>query len=201
MSTTSARRALAERLGVPEEQAGTHILPEPERAARRAKANAAVEAWQAREIGPVRAEREAVIVLGPPAAGKSSVIEPLARAKGARLIDSGEWKKHLPEFDGGRGASLVHEESAALAQEAMAEAVSRGENIALPRVGASAQGIAELIDGLKQANYRVTLVLNDLAIERAVERAVKRFQSTGRLVPPDYVLSVADRPRRTYVAL
>jgi hypothetical protein len=47
---------------------------------------------------PARAERQAHLVLGPPAAGKSSFAEPLAEATGARLIDADEAKACCPNM-------------------------------------------------------------------------------------------------------
>jgi len=54
--------------------------------------------------GRPRAEGEAkraVIVLGPPASGKSSISNPIARKINATILDPDEAKKVLPEYKGG----------------------------------------------------------------------------------------------------
>ncbi|WP_114374849.1 hypothetical protein [Elioraea thermophila] len=45
----------------------------------------------------------------------------------------------------------------------------------------------------------MSLILADLPAEQAAARAIDRFRTTGRFVDPDYVLSVADGPKRAYM--
>ena len=74
--------------------------------------------------GNVNRNRRADIVIGPPAAGKSSVVaDPLSQKYGSRIIDSDEAKKLLPEFYGGIGAGRVHEESTMIKDDLMDIAV------------------------------------------------------------------------------
>ena len=149
--------------------------------------------------GPVKQDRKAFIVIGPPAAGKSSVFaNPLSKDYSARIIDSDMAKKRLPEFDEGFGASHVHEESSDIADHLFAQAVANGDNIVYPLVGKNADKIRAIKDGLKQEGYRVELYLNELPAEKAARRAVRRFVKENRLVDSNYVLSVGDKPNRTY---
>ncbi len=147
---------------------------------------------------PARAEREAHIVMGPPASGKSSFSDPLAAARGARVIDSDDAKKLLPEFEDGVGAMAVHAESATLADVAVGRTLERGENMVLPIVGKHYEGLAARIEQLVAAGYRVHMHLVELPIEQAVERAIKRYGTSGRLVDPDYVASVGDGPSQRF---
>ncbi|WP_206934113.1 zeta toxin family protein [Roseococcus thiosulfatophilus] len=150
----------------------------------------------------VRQERQAWFVIGPPAAGKSTVLEPLARRVGALVVDSDDIKARMPEFQGGLGAQAVHAESAELAAEMMMAAKLRGDNLALPLVGRDPDGLRADIAEMRRAGYNVHLVLVELPIEAAANRAIARFRETGRYVPLDYIVNkVGDRPIRTYEAL
>ena len=196
-----ARARLAAALGRPDgPDIGTHLIDTPQRVDLRKRILAEVLADRVAFVGTVRQERQAFIVMGPPAAGKSTVIEPLARRHGALIVDADDIKAKLPEFDGGRGAGLVHQESANLANDLRDASIARGDNIALPIVGASKERVAGEIAALRAAGYRVTLILADLPIEKAVDRAIKRFMTTGRLVDPDYVWSIGNRPRENYMS-
>lgn len=150
--------------------------------------------------GPVRQERRADIVIGPPAAGKSSVLaNPLSQQYGSRIIDSDMAKAKLPEFNGGLGAGMVHAESAAITEDIMLlNAVQNGDNIVIPWVGKTPQKLRDALEMLKKVGYEVHLSLNELDPDKAARRAVSRFQSTGRFVDPDYVLSVGWKPSEVY---
>lgn len=141
-----------------------------------------------------------VIVIGPPAAGKSSVLaNPLSQKYGSRIIDSDTAKTMPPEFDGGFGAGRVHEESAFIAETLMLRAaVQNGENIVIPWVGKNPQKLRDTLKRLKQNGYSVHLSLNELDPDKAARRAVSRFQNTGRFVDPNYVLSVGWKPSEVY---
>lgn len=150
--------------------------------------------------GPVKQERRVDIVIGPPAAGKSSVLaNPLSQKYGSRIIDSDMAKAMLPEFDGGFGAGRVHEESALITEDAvLIAAVQNGDNIVIPWVGKNPQKLRNTLEQLKQNGYSVHLSLNELDPDKAARRAVSRFQNTGRFVDPDYVLSVGWKPSEVY---
>ncbi len=150
--------------------------------------------------GPVKQERRADIVIGPPAAGKSSVLaNPLSQKYGSRIIDSDMAKARLPEFDGGFGAGRVHEESAFITEDVtLIASVHNGDNIVIPWVGKNPQKLRNTLEQLKQNGYSVHLSLNELDPDKAARRAVSRFQNTGRFVDPDYVLSVGWKPSEVY---
>jgi CheY-like chemotaxis protein len=173
----------------------------PERQADQARWLAEVEAERRAGV-EVRQERQAWIVIGPPAAGKSTIVEPLARQVGALVVDSDDVKAKIPEYRGGIGANAVHAESADLAAELLSRAVVRGDNLALPRVGSEEAGLRRLIDGLREASYEVHLLLADLPVEKAANRAIQRFRRDGRFVPLGYLINaVGDRPATYFETL
>jgi alkanesulfonate monooxygenase SsuD/methylene tetrahydromethanopterin reductase-like flavin-dependent oxidoreductase (luciferase family) len=67
------------------------------------------------------------------------------------------------------------------ALEATDPAIARADDIALPILDGSKKRVADEIAALRSAGYRVTLILADLPIKKAVDRAIKRFMTTVRL--------------------
>jgi len=153
------------------------------------------------DVEPVLANKELTIVLGPPAAGKSTIANELAIANRSAILDSDEIKKTLPEYEGGVGASAVHEESSNLAKELQALMIERGTNIVLPKVGHSASSIRDVISLYKNKGYKVRLVNMDVNPENAFQRMIRRFVSTGRIIPPEYLDRVGSNPSATYKTL
>ncbi len=149
----------------------------------------------------IRRNQQAVLLIGAPAAGKSTVANPLARARGAMVLDADEAKKLIPEFDSGPGANAVHEESSELAAEAVARAVAAGENIVLPKVGSDAGSMERQIRALQARGYRVDLVLVDVPRDVALRRMIGRFNATGRIIPLPILERGVDGAKATYQML
>lgn len=139
-------------------------------------------------------EKQAYLILGLPAAGKSSLADPLSLQKQALIVDSDEFKKRLPEFENGAGANYVHEESSDMADMLMDKATEKGVNIVYPVVGKTASSLQEKIDKLKEAGYDIHLAYVDLPVGKALERATNRYILEGRLVGLAYIESIGDRP-------
>ena len=149
----------------------------------------------------INQNRRAAIVLGPPAAGKSTLANPIARKMNAAIIDSDEAKKLIPEYEGGIGANAVHEESSDIAERVLNLALEFGDNVVIPKVGGSPGSIERLITKLKEKGYSVDLVDMSVTYSNARSRMFMRFVKTGRLINPDYVRQVGDNPGRTYDTL
>ena len=143
-------------------------------------------------------EKIATIVIGPPAAGKSAISNPLAIKTRATIVDSDEAKKLLPEFQGGIGANAVHHESKVISNKVLDYAVERGDNLVLPRVGANPDTVRMLSSGLKNNGYRVNLVLTEIDPDLALIRMNDRFIRKGRLINPTYAKNIKDSPMKTY---
>jgi hypothetical protein len=158
-------------------------------------------AWTDDGLAPpetIRSERRAVILLGAPAAGKSSIANPYARSLGAAIVDADEAKKIIPEFDGGIGANAVHEESSELIGDVLEAAALGGDNLVLPKVGGRAASIERQVSGLKSLGYQVDLVLVDLPPDAAWRRMIGRFVATGRIIPPEVMQRGIDGAPLTY---
>ena len=146
-------------------------------------------------------DRLATIVIGPPAAGKSRISNPIAIKNNATIIDADESKKILPEYKGGVGSNATHHESKVLSNEVMDVAIARGDNLVLPKVGGNPDVIRVLTENLKSNGYKVNLVLTEIDPDLALIRMNDRFIRKGRLIPADYAQANKGRPNFTYEKL
>jgi len=147
---------------------------------------------------PVKQDKELIIIVGPPAAGKSTLANPIARQKGAMIVDADEAKKLIPGYDNGVGANVVHEESSAINKHVFNSAIETGGNIVLPVVGGKAESLAnKYIGPAKELGYRVTLVDMMVEPEVALQRMYSRFASKDRLIPPE-VAKVGTGPTEAF---
>ena len=152
--------------------------------------------------GTVKQDRRADIVIGLPAAGKSSVLaDPLSQQHQSRIIDSDMVKEMLPEFDNGYGAGRVHEESKGIAKDWLSNAIDNGDNIVYPIVGSDLKKVLAKIDELKEKGYAIYLHLNELSNNKATGRAIRRFFETGRFVDPALVMEYGNKPSQVYNAI
>lgn len=151
--------------------------------------------------GEVLANKEATVILGPPASGKSTFANAIARAKNAAIIDSDAVKSMLPEYGSGIGANAVHEESDIITRRVFDAMRAEGVNVVIPKVGGTLAGIERLVESLKASGYRVNIVNVAVDKDTAFRRMIGRFLSTGRLVNTAYMREVGDGPSRTYAAL
>ncbi len=149
--------------------------------------------------GEIAQERRADIVIGAPAAGKSSVlVDPLSEQHKSRVIDSDDAKKLLPEYDEGKGAGNVHRESSMIRDDLLVRAVENGDNLVWPTVGDKLDKLLRDIQNFRDNGYSVYLHLNELSASKATGRALGRYLSEGRFVDPEVVLKVGDKPTQNY---
>lgn len=150
--------------------------------------------------GEVAQGRRIDIVIGVPAAGKSSVlVNPLSEQHKSRVIDSDMAKELLPEYDGGKGAGNVHKESSQLRDRVFDSAIENGDNIVWPTVGDNLDKLLSDIQMLRDNGYSVYLHLNELSATKATGRALNRFLTEGRFVDPAIVLRAGDKPTQNYL--
>jgi hypothetical protein len=148
--------------------------------------------------GKLAYDRKMTVVVGPPAAGKSTVSELLAEQQGAAIWDSDDAKKLVPEFAGGLGAAAVHEESKFISDAVGMELRASGANIIYPVVGHNREKLAGLIDDYQSEGYTVELLHVMVTPDEAARRMAARYLKTGRLIDPGYFASIGDKPKTTY---
>ena len=136
-----------------------------------------------------KSEKTAIYVIGPPASGKSTISSIIADIYGAYIVDSDYAKRKLPEYTNQiGGASLVHEESSHLVFDTsqdslLSRCLEGGNNIVVPKIGDTIDGIIRFAKDLDSIGYKVYLVLIDLDRQKATQRAYQRYIKTKRYVP------------------
>ncbi|HHF2855861.1 TPA: zeta toxin family protein [Vibrio diabolicus] len=135
----------------------------------------------------VKLERRAMILLGLPASGKSTVAQIMSDVRGAYIVDSDLAKKKLPEIAFPNGAAWVHEESSHIAITGLDSlqnyCIAFGFNMVIPKIGAKPDAIEKLYNQLNESGYKVSLGLVWLPPEQALVRAIQRYQSSKRYIP------------------
>lgn len=167
----------------------------------------------ARPKTETRVEKTAIIIIGLPASGKSTIAGNIADKYGAYIIDSDYAKRKIPEFGHEFGASIVHEESSLitfgsnepqyLEEYSLYEyCIAKGYNMVIPKIGSDADSIRKLRDVLIEKEYSVHLVLVSLDREEACRRALYRYLDTQRYVPLGLVFDTyANEPILSYYRL
>lgn len=145
------------------------------------------------------------IVMGPPGAGKSSVIvKGLVEKHGSIVLDSDLVKERLqPEYGDGIGAGAVHEESGdVLDKRLVPRTLLNNDNTVLSIVGKNINKVRTYIDYYRRNGFEINLHYVDITPEESVRRTYARFAgSEKRFVDPDYVLSVGLNPKHTFATL
>jgi hypothetical protein len=112
----------------------------------------------------------------------------LAREYRAAIPDPDDAKAILPEYENGIGTKAVHEESSRLSGRVMGRLLVEGDNLILPRVGASLGSVSGYVARLKDWGYEVDLLHVNVPEDEAYRRMIGRFLATNRLISADYFL-------------
>jgi len=165
------------------------------------------------KVGEPRRERNAYLVTGLPASGKSTLVNRIADDLGAMIVDSDYAKRKFPEFQSPAGAQLVHEESAMIVEGGENEdeedeeenpsllgyCTDQGFNIVMPKIGHDPSSLITLRDALRSSGYNVHLTTVVLPRRDATVRAIDRFMQTKRYVPLGRIFDYyANDPALTY---
>lgn len=153
-------------------------------------------------------EKQAIIITGLPASGKSTIASKIADHYGAVILDSDFAKRKFPEFINDFGASLVHEESSILIfgdqnhnfdLNLKEFCISHDYNVVIPKIGNDKESILELAEYFKSYSYTVHLVLVSLDRVDSTKRAFNRFMETDRYVPLSLIFDMySNEPILTY---
>ncbi|OAJ95216.1 zeta toxin family protein [Vibrio bivalvicida] len=138
----------------------------------------------------IRKNKKAMILLGLPASGKSTVAQVMSDMQGAYIVDSDFAKRKFPELAFPNGAGWTHDESDDLVHGGdgsydcvLVRCLIDDVNMVIPKVGANADSIREVYQILKSYGYDISLGLVWLEPKEALKRAIKRYQKSKRYVP------------------
>lgn len=152
---------------------------------------------------PLKKEYKATIVVGLPAAGKSTKIaNPLSEEQGAFIMDSDEMKRLIPEYrdTNGGAANAVHKESKSLMKSALDEfsgGSMKGINLIIPVIGDDAGKLHDnYIERLLKAGYKIEIAYKKADAKSSANRVVSRAIKDGRFIPREVVMGYNDNAVR-----
>jgi len=154
----------------------------------------------------VRQDRRAVVLAGPPGAGKSTALNAVLgeTVKDYLTIDADEFKRYLlatalqdgsyethilpdavrnliragEQFFPLELASLVHEESSMLAKQLRQDAIDRGDNVIIDSVLSSADAAMQLGSMLEMAGYSIDVIDVEVPYVLSQQRIAARWQES-----------------------
>jgi hypothetical protein len=146
------------------------------------------------------------IVMGLPAAGKSSaVVNSLKDKYGSFEFDNDEIKKLLPGYNE-YGAAYVHADSKAVQKHALKSFGKDGEfngaNLAIPIIGDTVDKVNDYwIKNLQTAGYDIHIHHVGISNEESLNRSVARAIEHGRYVPLETIKGYGEKPKSVYEQL
>ena len=164
----------------------------------------------AKPKGEIRSKKQAIIITGLPASGKSTIANMIADLYGAYIVDSDYAKRKIPEFGHEFGAKIVHEESSLVTfgstdatyvkEFSLYEfCIAKDLNMIIPKIGSNSKSLEKMRDTLIDKGYMVHLVLVSLDRQESCKRALNRYLSTQRYVPLGLIFdNYGNEPILTY---
>lgn len=159
----------------------------------------------------IQRRKQAFLVTGLPASGKSGIANRIADAEGAVILDSDYAKRKFPEFaQGPFAATVLHAESSVVvlgdeqdeAENLKGYCISEEYNVVVPKIGYNPDTLHELAVYFKKRGYDVHLTLVSLDRQAATIRAYKRFLKSKRYVPLSLIFDVySNNPTMAYFRL
>lgn len=145
------------------------------------------------------------IVMGLPAAGKSSaVVNSLKDKYGSFEFDNDEIKKLLPGYNE-YGPTYVHADSKAVQKHALKSFGKDGEfngaNLAIPIIGSTVDKVDYWIKNLQTAGYDIHIHHVGISNEESLNRAVARAIEHGRYIPLGTIKDYGEKPKSVYEQL
>jgi len=146
---------------------------------------------------PQGEEATAMLVLGPPGAGKGYWQEQVEDGeygddlggKEFTHVNSDETKEPIPEYEGSN-ASTVHDEASKMAKEDLAtKTVENNQNMILDKVATTPDSTRNLISMVEDAGYDIRASFVEVPDDKAAHNAVSRYYQEGRFTPFEYLLS------------
>lgn len=145
------------------------------------------------KLEPIKAQKKLIIIDGLPGAGKSTIITKLLKNDSNAYFtpDSDEIKAAFKQiYQNGEGAALVHTASGnILKKEILPRVFEQGKNLIFQTSG-STERIHKILEHAKSHGYSVNLVHIETPENISIERAMNRYERTGRFIDPYDILAI-----------
>ncbi|AFY69634.1 Zeta toxin family protein [Thalassoporum mexicanum PCC 7367] len=136
---------------------------------------------------------EAILTMGGPGSGKSTVLRQLDLCQAGTIINADDFKADFAEYQAGLAAkdrltaSRVHEESSLLARRTRNESIQTQRSFCWDGTLSDREEALKLISILQSRGYHVTVIGAMLPAQIGVERVINRGERTGRFIPLEVV--------------
>ncbi len=142
---------------------------------------------------------KAVILLGKPGAGKTSIVDKISLPE-VTHINSDLVKEAIPGYTPQTAASY-HERSVDIARQYITpQAMREGHNVVFDMTD-NKERLEGTVSGLKSLGYKVGVIHANVDSATSAERVHERFLRTDRYVPVRVALSYGERPREAFQAV
>jgi len=99
------------------------------------------------------------------------------------VLNTDDIKTHLPEYDNGDGAVLVHEESSSILKSMLKAFGQRKVNIILDGTMANLGSAKKKLKIFQQHDYKTEIIHIDVTTKISIDRAMDRYKKSKRYVP------------------
>jgi len=151
---------------------------------------------------------KAVMLMGAPGAGKSSIIDELVPDKSNFVhADADQVKEAMPRYQRGllKGtkniSNKVHAQSKEVTKHVATQAIDSHRNLLFDGTCGDVTEYMALITALRKKNYHITLAMVHVSIDEGLKRVAERAQKTGREVPEDTVQNMYNWVPRNFPPL
>jgi predicted kinase len=131
--------------------------------------------------------KDAILMFGLPAAGKTSYIYDNYLLNNHTLVCADTIKEGLPHYDKNK-AHLVHQESVELAEKEVYNLADMGTNILMDGGGINNRYTLRIVNYLKDKGYKINIIFIDTPLETCLERNQARMDAGERFVPVDNIM-------------
>lgn len=166
---------------------------------------------------PLNKKPVAMVMMGPPGAGKSTCIDQIIKGSD-QFVEVGldnvmermpEYKKaiNLGTDDEGRiitakdACLITRDEANDITSSLRDEVISTRRNLIYDGTGQSYPLYAKMINKLKSDGYDVQVYYLDIDLDEAQKRAKNRAEAVGRLIPEDVIESIHTKAKANFYSI
>ncbi len=158
-------------------------------------------------------EKEIIFLFGLPASGKTTILNKIIKKydKNFYILDSDDYKTGLKNKKGniifnslqspdleGIDVQTIQEASSKLSRLVFESLIDSNYNVAYTKIGDNLQSCRDIIQKVKEKEYKIHIHFVYTSIETALQRNIKRFNSQNkaerRLVPPNLYFEWGYKP-------